>query len=423
MDQNALALLMSASAFGKGAAFSAFGEERVVTPASATTTLTSMKLSDAHATRQIVVTVISYRYHGFGDMAATAITVAGVSASKLVSRAHDYNFDTSIWIATVPSGLTGDIVITTGSVTAEAISVGTFALYGASGSTATVSNQNATAQSGSLGNLAVRNGGSAIGVAALASTAEAGVPAVDVAASVLVATYPTRHSHGVGYALSNSPLAANLPPWYCAAVASFKPNSAKVDGIVYCGSAVAAATSISAVPAHKAGDLLVAFAYNASSTTVPTLPGGWTSIQAPAGVGASAMRVAYKLATSNSEAVTGFTNATMLAVHVYHGASAAFPIGGSANQNGTSNTVTYPALTMAVNDGTSRVVGFAGRKVAGGTLEAAPTGMTLRSNLDSGNEIAGFDTGAGVSSWSAQTAAAGGASQQWFTCTLEIRKA
>ena len=430
MDLQRIAMLM-ASASGNGAAFSAFGEERVVTPASSTTTLTAMKLAEPHAARQIVVTVISRHYYGIGDMAATAVTVAGVSATKLVSRYNNNNYDASMWLAQVSSGATGDVVVTTGSITADVISVGTIALYGATSAVkATVSGHNVSPQLDIFGTLAVAKNGAVIGCAAISNWYPgAQVPPFDVSIKTLVSSeLGSRIAVGAGYALTDSPVYPKLPAWYCAVAASFSPGTSRVSGVLFCTaySDLDPSNGMEFVPAHKPGDLLVAFAHNTTSTTVPTLPSGWTQILAPAGAGNSAMLLAYKVATSNAEAVSGFTNANTVLVQVYHGVDTASPIGGSASNTGTSNTVTYPAITMSVTDGTSRVVCFAARKTQSGTLDNPPAGTTRRLNEynsnGGGSQACGFDTNGGVSSWSAQNVAAGGASEGWFTCSVELKK-
>lgn len=424
MDQNLLALMMGAAS-ATGAAFPAFTEARSATPASATTTFTAVKLGDAHALRRVVVALSIHKGAG-GTTGASAVTVAGVGATKITSRIDGLTWrEVSLWIADVSAGATGDVVVTTGSITADFLIAGTYALYGASGTAvATIGNDNSTAQSGSVGNLAVRKGGAVIGVAAINTSSTPNVPAgLDFNVG---GTANAKGSSGCGYVSTDSPIAVSLPAWYDAVAASFAPLSARVDGVLYAGAGSIVGTALTVIPAHKAGDGLVAFAFNNSSNTTPTLPSGWTQIAAPAGAGSCAMLVACKVATSNAESVAGFTNASGLLLQVYHGCDPSSPIGGVATNSGTSNTVAYPALTLSVTDGTSRVVCFGGRKATGTAFETAPAGTTLRSNVDGGGgnvfEIAGFDTAGGVASWAAQNVAAGGATQQWFTCAIELKK-
>lgn len=424
MDQNLLALFMGAAS-AAGAAFPVFSEARSATPASATTTLTAVKLGEAHAMRRVVV-ALSLHKGTAGNTGASAVTVAGVAATKITSRIDGLTWrEVSLWIADVSAGATGDIVVTTGSFTADFLIAGVYALYGTSGAAvATVGNHNSTAQSGNVGNLAVRRGGAVIAVAAISTSSTPNVPAaLDFNVG---GTANAKGASGCGYASTDSPIAVSLPSWYDAVAASFAPLSARVDGVLYTGAGAIVATALTTIPAHKAGDLLVAFAFNNASTTIPTLPSGWTQIAAPAGAGSCAILVAYKVAATNTETVTGFTNASGLLVQVYHGVDAASPIGGVATNSGTSNTVAYPELAMGVTDGTSRVVCFGGRKATGTAFETAPAGTTLRSNVDGGGgntfEVAGFDTAGGVASWASQNVAAGGSTQQWFTCTLELKK-
>lgn len=92
-------------------------------------------------------------------------------------------------------------------------------------------------------------------------------------------------------------------------------------GFVESSFVVGAATGTDSVtmPAHQAGDLIVAFAFRDGSTTLPTLPAGWTSRLAPTGANSCSMRLATKIAASSSETSGTWTNATSLIVLVLRG--------------------------------------------------------------------------------------------------------
>lgn len=185
------------------------------------------------------------------------------------------------------------------------------------------------------------------------------------------------------------------------------------------GSAVG--TTSATPPAHQAGDVFLAFAYRDGSTTAPTLPSGWTSIQA-SGANTNSMRAAFKVAAGASETVTGFTSATSLVLGVYRGVDQADPIGGSAITGGASTTITYPAVTMDRSDGSSWVVGGGGHRSTNVAIQTAPSGMTnVTSVSDATDEAALHDTNAGVSSWSATGASVGGTSRGWRAITVELR--
>jgi len=115
--------------------------------------------------------------------------------------------------------------------------------------------------------------------------------------------------------------------------------------IEYVGGAYAAGTSIVSVPAHQPGDLLIAMAAQRTNT-VPTVPGGWSTMYSGYQTNASnyaSCSVAAKVATSSSEAVSGFTGAESLTLVIYRGVAC---IGAKwARGHANSATITYPALT------------------------------------------------------------------------------
>lgn len=182
-------------------------------------------------------------------------------------------------------------------------------------------------------------------------------------------------------------------------------------------------TTTATLPAHQAGDVIIAFAYRDGSTTAPTVPAGWTTIASGTGGGGSsnASALAYKVAASSAETVGTFTNATNLVIGVYRGCRAANPIGGNATTTGSSTTITYPAVTMARGDGSSWVVGASGHRSTNVAIETAPAGMTFRTAQSNATaESALFDTNAGVASWSAATASVGGTASNWIARTVEL---
>jgi hypothetical protein len=191
--------------------------------------------------------------------------------------------------------------------------------------------------------------------------------------------------------------------------------------ISYVGQATG--TTSATPPTHQAGDLFLVHVFRDGSNTAPTLPAGWTSIDTNTSNSAGGL-CAYKIATSAAADCTGFTNGTNLLLHVYRGVDPRNPIGGHTPATNASTTVSYPALTMAVANGTSWVVGMAGHRSTNTTIETPPTGMTNRSTLvDATDESAGHDTNGGVTSWSLQTVSVGGTSSGWYGQTVELRAA
>ena len=189
--------------------------------------------------------------------------------------------------------------------------------------------------------------------------------------------------------------------------------------ITYVGQSTANGTTAS-IPAHNVGDLLLVFAYKSGNNTPPTIPSGWITINA-SGAANNSSSLAYRIATG-SDSGSGFTGANEIVTLVYRGVSVASPIGANAFQHANSTTVTYPALSLNVTNGSSWVVGSAGAADKNTTIETAPTGMTARSNIVGGSaEASGFDTNGGVSSWTAQNVVIDTKNNKWSARTLELK--
>lgn len=190
-------------------------------------------------------------------------------------------------------------------------------------------------------------------------------------------------------------------------------------GITYVGSATG--TNTATMPAHQAGDLLMAFSYRDGNTTAPTLASGWLNVTTTSGSTNSA-RLALKMAASSSETVGTFTNATSTIVAVYRGVHPTEPLGGAGTVTGSSTTISYPAISPAISGSTSWVIGAAGHRSTNVAIETAPSGMTNRTSVsDATDEAAWHDTNGGVSSWTATTASVGGTSSGYAAITAELR--
>jgi hypothetical protein len=189
--------------------------------------------------------------------------------------------------------------------------------------------------------------------------------------------------------------------------------------ISFVGANSANATTVT-IPAHNVGDLLVMFAYRSSSNALPTVPVGWTTINSAGGANNSSA-LAYRIATGSDTSGT-WTNATQLIIQVYRGVSAS-PIGAfGAMQSANSTTVTYPAVTLSVTDGSSWIIGSAGAASATSNVQNSPTGMTRRANpIGVSAEASGHDTNGGVSSWTAKTVVINATNVKWSARTLEIK--
>lgn len=179
-------------------------------------------------------------------------------------------------------------------------------------------------------------------------------------------------------------------------------------------------TTSATIPTHAVGDLIIARAFRDGNNTAPTIPAGqnWTPIDNSAGSNSNGAAIAYKIATSTTEATGTWTSATRLDVGVWRGFSG---IGGSAVDGAASSTVNYPTLTMSVGTGTSWVAGFGAHRSINTTLENPPGTMTNRLTAVTGtDEGAIHDTNGGVASWSGTTVSVGGTSSGWRAHTVEL---
>jgi hypothetical protein len=123
--------------------------------------------------------------------------------------------------------------------------------------------------------------------------------------------------------------------------------------------------------AHDTGDLLIAVAFRNGSSSPPTAPAGWTTIQT-AGSSDGSIRVAYKFAASSSEVSGVWTNASRISILAFRGVSA---IGSSNSYTLASDTADgqFPAISIS---GPSHV--FAASAVS--VITPFPSGLTPVSN-------------------------------------------
>ena len=150
------------------------------------------------------------------------------------------------------------------------------------------------------------------------------------------------------------------------------------------GSTVSGAgvTSIS-IPATAAGDLIIAFGSNRTSTASPT-PAGWTSIATgianPGGGGSDrSTRMVYQFTTGGAQTLTfdgGGTASTdpYSGCLIFRGASEV-GIGAGVSSNSTGTTLAIPTLT--INRVPSTVVAFSFYDA----ITAAPAGWTVTNGM------------------------------------------
>lgn len=164
-------------------------------------------------------------------------------------------------------------------------------------------------------------------------------------------------------------------------------------------------------------DIILCFAFNNATTTIPTLPAGYTSISTSTTTGA-AERIGYKL-SAGSETNSGvWTNGTNIACNIYRGIDTTTPIGNHTPTAGNSAILTYGAITYAVSDGSSLGTGFGGAKSA--TAGMNGTTAALTTNRTNQTTINGLDTTSGGTALASSTLTVT-TSGRWLTETVELR--
>lgn len=194
-------------------------------------------------------------------------------------------------------------------------------------------------------------------------------------------------------------------------------------GISFVGAA--SGVDSATLPVHATDDLILGFAYVDGSDTAPSLPSGWSSITSASGSGTlNAGRIARKVASSASETTGTWTNATSVVFLVYRGVDPSTPIGAFSTKGGTNNSFMYEALSMDVTTGTSWVVGVAGHREPGQSLDTPPSGLTLREEVvDATDQAVGVDTNGGVTAFARHEVTLSGTAGAWRSFTIEIRAA
>lgn len=191
--------------------------------------------------------------------------------------------------------------------------------------------------------------------------------------------------------------------------------------LTFVGATSAAGTTAPTVPGMQAGDVIIVSAYRGQNATAITTPAGYTN-----GPGATANgnadRVAYRIATSSTDATGTWTNADVVVVEVWRGAANP-PFGATSSITNITSPFAYPALTLSVTDGSSVVLAFAGIRSLNQEPEVPPPGMVNRvAQLADGGitaELAGHSTPSGVSSWAGGNGGATGGIR-WRINTVEL---
>ena len=200
--------------------------------------------------------------------------------------------------------------------------------------------------------------------------------------------------------------------------------------MIVVGQASAAATSV-AIPAHQPGDLILVFTRRASNTTVtkPTASGSvppWADIQAGAGANTLALRGAGYVAHRSDHTTGVWGSAAHIIVLVLRpDAGKILSLGPSAVGSGNNTqTIIYPALTLADADGSSWVVRCGTRTVAVTAVGTAPTNYTQQAVQPAGaSALMSVHTRAGVTANpTADTVSTTGTNAAYRAITAEIRE-
>lgn len=213
---------------------------------------------------------------------------------------------------------------------------------------------------------------------------------------------------------TNSALTAgNKPVWGTC------PNYVVDGSITFIGAA--SGTTSATLPAHIAGDLILAFAFRDLSDTPPTLPSGWTNINSVGSNGNSA-RLAYRVATASGTSSGTWTNANNVIFLVYRGNYDISNIADNfsfTSATGTT-TITYSAANYWKN--LAWTIAFAGAEQADTSIETPPGTLTLRSNpVTAFAESAAFDSTAVTSGWNTTNVTVTGSATDYKTYVIRLR--
>lgn len=136
---------------------------------------------------------------------------------------------------------------------------------------------------------------------------------------------------------------------------------------------------------HASGDQLVGANFNSNFTTLPTLPTGWTTpTNGTRQANNTGTRVAHKNAASSSDTSGDWgTAGNAMIIAAIQNCSG---VGACANTGGSGATLSTPALTLNVTDGSSAVLVFMFiSNASGGNLTTPPSGHTVVIDVETGN--------------------------------------
>jgi len=188
----------------------------------------------------------------------------------------------------------------------------------------------------------------------------------------------------------------------------------------------AEASTVTIPTGHKAGDIILIFAFRDGNVTNPTIPAGWNTITNTLDGTSCSVSIGWKVAQSGSETSGTWTNATHLQTIIYRGADPNSPFGSLTSNAGTTSPSTYGATT-GVTKWKSNETWFAAfqghRSVDTTTMNSAPTGYTNLQYLQGAtSDSVSFDTNgpANAEGFASNTVAPGGTASGWITAQIPI---
>lgn len=121
---------MTAGMFNSAGVTRAFQASTSITNTTSPTTFSSMALGPVAANRYVVL--CAFQSSSGGTL--TAATIGGISATNVASANNGF-FYASVWIAKVPTGATGNVVLTSSVGSGVTFTAMTYAMYGNSSAT------------------------------------------------------------------------------------------------------------------------------------------------------------------------------------------------------------------------------------------------------------------------------------------------
>jgi len=204
------------------------------------------------------------------------------------------------------------------------------------------------------------------------------------------------------------------------------PTVTTISTVSLVGSNANAGSSVT-IPTHQVGDLIVIFAFNPFTTSAPTKPSAGGTVpdftyidNANSGSGSGCTTAYFKATATNTTSGTWSSPSHMIAA-VLRDQHASSPIGGHAQQGGSSATSTAPSVTLTHTNGSSVLLYFHGHSNLGASgWDAAPTGYTRQAASGSGFQSASALNTKNVTTSDGSAGQTGGQNTSYAAATVEI---